>query len=118
MAQKLFPVAVPVSSNTMTSTLTALVGVDRAEALMASNEYAVSRQKDSMRSTFEAVVTDGVWRCPNRAVASAWANAGGIVWTGEFTEGATYPTNEGDYCQAEGRVCHEVRQSLRPRVFP
>jgi len=96
----------------MTSTLRALVGVDRAEALMASNEYAVSKQKDSMRSTFEAVVTDGVWRCPNRAVASAWAKAGGDVWVGEFTEGATYPTNEGDYCQAEGRVCHEVRQSL------
>lgn len=83
---------------------------------MAEAPYILDRSEDAMRRTLERIVTDGVWRCPNRAVAGTWAKAGGDVWVGEWTEGETYPTNQGTYCQAKGRVCHEVSHILGLRV--
>jgi len=95
----------------MATTLTALIGQKRAETLALTDAYAPPEGTNSMRNTFEAIITDGVWKCANRAVASAWAKAGGDVWVGEWLEGMSYPSNKGEYCQAAGRVCHEVRIS-------
>jgi hypothetical protein len=109
--QQLFPVPVPPSNKTLVSALTALVGEDRAEAIAKVPAYTSSvGGADGMRGTFEKIVTDGVWRCPNRAAARSWAKAGGKVWVAEWLAGSTYPTNIGSYCQGADRVCHEVRR--------
>ncbi|KAK1927610.1 Alpha/Beta hydrolase protein [Papiliotrema laurentii] len=106
--QQLFPVPVPPSNKTLVSALTALVGEDRAEAIAKVPAYTSSvGGADGMRGTFEKIVTDGVWRCPNRAAARSWAKAGGKVWVAEWLAGSTYPTNTGSYCQGADRVCHE-----------
>ena len=92
--QQLFPVPVPPSNKTLVSALTALVGEDRAEAIAKVPAYTSSvGGADGMRGTFEKIVTDGVWRCPNRAAARSWAKAGGKVWVAEWLAGSTYPTN-------------------------
>lgn len=106
--QALFPVPIPLTNATLQTTLTGLVGRDRAAQIARKSAYTLEKSDDALRNNLERIVTDGVWRCPNRDVAGAWARAGGDVWVGEWEKGVTYPTNQGTYCQADGRVCHEV----------
>jgi hypothetical protein len=106
--QAFFPVPVPASNLTLAGTLASLVGPDRARTITAQRSYALGKGADMLRETMERIVTDGVWRCPNRDVAASWARGDGTVWVGEWVEGVTYPSNTGSYCQASGRVCHEV----------
>jgi hypothetical protein len=105
----LFPAAVPSSNTTLLSTLSFLVGEERAAALLVSGKYQLGNGEDTFRETFEKIVTDGIWRCPARQVGREWAKNGGRVWVGEWTKGKGYVSNQGGgYCSAKGRVCHEV----------
>ncbi|WVF65861.1 hypothetical protein IAT40_000598 [Kwoniella sp. CBS 6097] len=119
--QASFEAPVPLSNNTYFATLSVAVNPDRAKVISASSRYALPPADsptptglygaggDLFRETYERAATDGIWRCPNRDVARSWSRAGGKVWVGEWTKGATYPTNQQDegYCKQKGRVCHE-----------
>ncbi|KIR28114.1 hypothetical protein I309_03111 [Cryptococcus deuterogattii LA55] len=94
----------------------ALVGADRAGALVSSPYYALPSANssdsygpdgDTFRETFERAVTDGTWKCPNRDAALKWKEAGGKIWVGEWMQGVSYPDNDSGYCQKTGVVCHE-----------
>nr|XP_031858475.1 uncharacterized protein CI109_006120 [Kwoniella shandongensis]KAA5525547.1 hypothetical protein CI109_006120 [Kwoniella shandongensis] len=114
-AQGMFAKPVPIDPNTYYATLAALVGPQRAKSVVSNSHYALPNQTgygargDTFRESFDKAVTDGIWKCPNRDVASKWATAGGKVWVGEWEQGATYPGNadDGSYCSTQGRVCHE-----------
>ncbi|OXC70360.1 hypothetical protein AYX13_01272 [Cryptococcus neoformans] len=112
----IFPTHVPLSNDTYYATAAALIGTDRAEALVSSPYYALPSANSSdsygpdgdiFRETFERAVTDGTWKCPNRDVALKWKEAGGKVWVGEWRQGVSYPDNGSGYCQKSGVVCHE-----------
>ena len=108
--QSLFPAPVPASNDTLLSTLSLLVGADRAQSIISSGLYPLGAGADGFRETFEKIVSDGLWRCSARDTARAWAKSGGRVWLGEWTKGTTYESNKGGgYCSQSGRVCHEVR---------
>ncbi|KAL0252305.1 hypothetical protein I308_101694 [Cryptococcus tetragattii IND107] len=112
----LFPTHVPLSNDTYYATAAALVGTDRAAALVSSPYYALPSTNssdsygpdgDTFRETFERAVTDGTWKCPNRDAALKWKEAGGKIWVGEWTQGVSYPDNDSGYCQKTAVVCHE-----------
>ncbi|WVQ93495.1 hypothetical protein IAU59_000569 [Kwoniella sp. CBS 9459] len=118
--QSIFAAPVPLSNDTYLATLSAASSPDRAKIVTSSTQYALPPTDSSadgvygpggdlFRETYERAATDGIWRCPNRDVARSWSRAGGKVWVGEWTKGATYPINEqsGGYCKQRGRVCHE-----------
>jgi hypothetical protein len=114
----LFPTASPANNATYQQILSVFVGADRAGQIIGSPEYAMTGQgDDTFRTSFERLVTDGVWRCASRAFADRWAESRGNVWVGEWTRGSQYVTNNGNgYCK--GRVCHEVSVlSLYPYQF-
>ncbi|OCF40049.1 hypothetical protein I317_06124 [Kwoniella heveanensis CBS 569] len=124
--QATFPAPVPLSNDTYFASLSMIVNPDRAKIITSSAQYALpsvnssseagvyGQGGDMFRETYERAATDGIWRCPNRDVARAWSRAGGKVWVGEWTKGATYPTNQqsGGYCEQKGRVCHEEDEIL------
>ena len=103
--QQAIPVALQGSLLSYTTSLATIFGTNRTQAIV--DAYELEEGADSLRQSLEKVATDGMWRCPNRAVASQWAAAGGKVWVGEWSVGSTYPDNKGTYCQQSGRACHE-----------
>jgi hypothetical protein len=106
----LFSTPIPASNSTLLSTLSFLMGEERAAALVVSGKYHLGSGGDTFRETLEKIVTDGIWRCPARQAGREWARGGGNVWVGEWTKGRTYASNQGGgYCLQDGRVCHEVR---------
>ncbi|WVQ78797.1 hypothetical protein IAT38_000888 [Cryptococcus sp. DSM 104549] len=122
--QSIFPSNVPLDNDTYYATAAALIGADRAAALVSSKAYALSTAAtgnssdkavqygasgDAFRETFEKAVTDGTWRCPNRDAAGRWHAVGGKVWVAEWRQGVSYVDNEamGGYCKKDGVVCHE-----------
>jgi len=82
-------------------------GAERAVQILAA--YAsIQDEIDDIRPELVVVCTDGAWRCPNYSLARSWASRGGNVWVGEFTVGATYPTNDAiSFCTTNGTVCHQ-----------
>ncbi|WWC68545.1 uncharacterized protein I206_102474 [Kwoniella pini CBS 10737] len=110
----LFPNPVPLSFDTYYATLSASINTYRANQLATSKEYALldntgfGKGGDEFREKYETAATDGIWKCPNRDVASIWRKNGGNVWVGEWTKGSTYPSNKDHaYCTIKGKVCHE-----------
>lgn len=120
VVQSLFPQPVPADNATMLGILSMFVGVDRAQTIIMSPEYAMTGTEgpDEFRHTLERLVTDGVWRCANRDFAGRWAAQGGNVWVGEWTKGVSYISNQaGGYCSQGDRVCHEVSSLMLPFDF-
>lgn len=85
----------------------AIYGPARAIEIEAFYQI-VEEDTDDIRPELVLVTTDGAWRCPNYALAHSWASRGGNVWVGEFTVGATYPSNTAySFCTTNGAVCHQ-----------
>jgi len=60
IVQSLFPSPVPSSNSTLLSTLSFLVGEEKAAALMISGKYRLGTGGDAFRETLEKIVTDGI----------------------------------------------------------
>jgi carboxylesterase type B len=74
-----------------------------------STAYPVSKYADGLRTTYETIVTDGLWRCATQNTAETLAKAGSHVWLAQWNVGSTYLSNvDADYCTEDGHVCHEV----------
>jgi hypothetical protein len=70
---------------------------------------------DGVRVSLETLITDGVWRCSNRAVAGQLAARGFNAYVAEWTRGKIYPFNAGTYCAKSGSVCHGVSSEILGR---
>lgn len=97
----------PVPAQSFISSLSFLLGTDRATALANSSFYPYSQSDPDVRPLYAVMGTDQTWRCPGYTLARAWAARGGTAYVGEFTLGATYPGNELFAGCGSGGVCHQ-----------
>jgi hypothetical protein len=80
----------------------------QVNSIIESGAYPLLNTTDSLRQNLEVTITDGVWRCASRAIASQWASSGGKLWLGEWHQGVHYTFDNGTYCTQYGVVCHGV----------
>lgn len=115
----------PTASNAKTLTL-AGQGVDlpiaqaagiffnngRGDTLAATPGYAENATSvgpnDGLRTLFEGMATDGLWRCAVQRQALRLQSAGHQIYLAQHSLGSTYVSNtQIDYCLKPGVVCHE-----------
>jgi len=76
--------------------------------ILNSGFYPYIDGADGIRIAAEILLTDAVWRCPTRSVATQLAAKGSKVYIGEWTRGISYTYNNKGYCTQPGVVCHGV----------
>lgn len=98
----------PISMDTFNAFLVENLGPNRTERVLEAPFYPVNVSVD-LRMALATISTDGVWRCPDYALARHWAAHGGKKhYSGLFTVGITYPSNEDvPECLQPGSVCHQ-----------
>ncbi|KAF8759629.1 Alpha beta-hydrolase [Rhizoctonia solani] len=97
--------------------VTTFLGTGRTSTIETSGNYdpdaygaqaGYTNDSDNTRNAITQLFTDGYWRCPSWTFSRSWASKGGVVYTGEFQNGATYYANQNNaYCKQSGMVCHQ-----------
>lgn len=89
-----------------------LHNTSEVNAVINSGFYGSQNGSDGLRTSLEHFITDAVWRCATRPIASQFAAKGAKIWLGEWTEGIVYTFNQQGYCLTPGVVCHGVSEAM------
>lgn len=75
--------------------------------ILSSDFYPISNDSDDIRPQLVNLGTDQIWRCPTWTLSRAWAQHGGVAYTGVFDVGSVYPdSTQFSFC-TDSNVCHE-----------
>lgn len=98
----------PISEDTFEAFLVENLGQNRTAKVLDSPFYQFNASVD-LRTVVGIISTDALWRCPSWVLSKNWAAHGGTKqYTGLFTVGITYPSNQDvSECTQPGVVCHQ-----------